>query len=233
MAELPNLGQHCAVELCNLLDFLPVRCDACSKIFCISHFTYDAHNCSNAYKKNVQVPVCPLCNRPVPTPKTVSPDVQINEHILNNCTVRAKQKVFSNKCTMKGCKKKELVPVICPSCRNNFCLAHRHEVDHHCGQKKNSLVISKAAAATIARNQGGQNCATQARKSQISEDEALALALADSMRDVEIDSEESDRRLAEQLQQYEYEMIGNDDIVNIERRNQRTSDNITSNCSIS
>lgn len=233
MAELPNLGQHCDAELCNLLDFLPVRCDACSKTFCINHFTYESHKCGKAYEKDVQVPVCPLCSKPVPTPKSVSPDVQVNEHILNNCAVNAKKKLFSNKCAVKGCRKKELVPIICPSCSNNFCLAHRHEADHRCREVKSSLAISKATAATIARNQGRHNCATEARKSQNSEDQALAIALADSMRDVEISSEESDRRLAEQLQQYEYEITASTDIDNIQRRNQRITANITNSCSIS
>ncbi|KAK6048620.1 AN1-like Zinc finger [Cooperia oncophora] len=165
MAELPNLGRHCGAELCNLLDFLPIRCDACSGTFCLSHYTYEGHNCKNAYKKNVQVPTCPLCDKPVPTPKGVSPDVQVNEHIQNNCAQGAKKKIFANRCTVKGCKKKELVPITCPSCHQNFCLGHRHEIDHNCTQVKGSPALSRAAAAAMARNQGGQNCASQARSS--------------------------------------------------------------------
>ncbi|KIH54459.1 AN1-like Zinc finger [Ancylostoma duodenale] len=148
MAELPHIGRHCDAELCHLLDFLPVRCDACSGTFCLSHFTYEGHNCKNAYKKNVQVPVCPVCDKPVPTPKGVSADAQVNEHILNNCAANTKKK---------------LVPVHCPSCKHNFCLGHRHEKDHDCEQLRKTPPFSKAAAAAIARNQGGQNCASQAR----------------------------------------------------------------------
>jgi predicted nucleic acid binding AN1-type Zn finger protein len=43
-----------------------------------------------------------------------------------------KFQVFGNQCTMKGCKKKEVVPVICDQCRMNFCLRHRHALDHSC-----------------------------------------------------------------------------------------------------
>ena len=33
------------------IDFLPMKCDACSKIFCDSHFTYEKHHCPESYKK--------------------------------------------------------------------------------------------------------------------------------------------------------------------------------------
>ncbi|RCN38608.1 AN1-like Zinc finger [Ancylostoma caninum] len=228
MAELPHIGRHCDAELCHLLDFLPVRCDACSGTFCLSHFTYEGHNCKNAYKKNVQVPVCPVCDKPVPTPKGVSADAQVNEHILNNCAAITKKKVFANKCSVKGCKKKELVPVRCPSCKHNFCLGHRHEKDHDCEQLRKTPPFFKAAAAAIARNQGGQNCASQARTTQMSEDEALARALAESLNDVQLSPEERDRRLAEQLQQQEY--AGRNAVG---QRNQRSSAGNTNNCTIS
>lgn len=33
---------------------------------------------------------------------------------------------------MKGCKKKEGVPIVCDQCKMNFCLRHRHAIDHSC-----------------------------------------------------------------------------------------------------
>lgn len=39
---------------------------------------------------------------------------------------------YTNKCSLKGCKVKELVPCICQKCRLNFCLKHRHSQDHYC-----------------------------------------------------------------------------------------------------
>uniref|UniRef100_A0A1I7XI90 TRASH domain-containing protein n=1 Tax=Heterorhabditis bacteriophora TaxID=37862 RepID=A0A1I7XI90_HETBA len=114
----------------------------------------------------MQVPVCPMCDQPVPTPKGVSSDFQVNEHIMNNCTIAKKKKVFSNRCSQKGCKKRKV--------------------------------------AAVARNQGRQNCASQVR-STILEDEAMAHALAASLNNTHINPEEIDRRLAEQLQQEEYQ----------------------------
>ena len=49
--ELPHLGKHCNEKTCNQLDFLPMKCDACSQIFCKDHLQYDDHSCSSSYKK--------------------------------------------------------------------------------------------------------------------------------------------------------------------------------------
>ncbi|XP_075903650.1 AN1-type zinc finger protein 1 isoform X3 [Nelusetta ayraudi] len=35
-------------------------------------------------------------------------------------------------CSFEECKRKELLPVICPQCEKHFCLAHRHQNDHKC-----------------------------------------------------------------------------------------------------
>lgn len=62
--ELPQLGVNCFLKNCNQLDYLPVKCDACKLKFCSHHWKYEAHDCPNRHVKNVQVPVCPLCDRP-------------------------------------------------------------------------------------------------------------------------------------------------------------------------
>jgi len=146
--ELPHLGKHCSEKTCRLLDFLPMKCDACSQIFCKDHLHYDDHNCSSSYKKNIQVPVCPLCNQPIPVARDQVPDIAVSAHIENNCQIRSKEKVFSNRCNKTKCKKKELVPLICDTCKLNFCLTHRHPADHDCqGPKKPSNRAAEAAAA--------------------------------------------------------------------------------------
>lgn len=50
-------------------------------IFSDEHYHYTTHNCPNAYKKNNQVPVCPLCNTPMPVPKGQQPDFVVGQHI--------------------------------------------------------------------------------------------------------------------------------------------------------
>ncbi|XP_015420472.1 PREDICTED: AN1-type zinc finger protein 2A isoform X3 [Myotis davidii] len=92
--EFPDLGKHCSEKTCKQLDFLPLKCDVCEQDFCKDHFTYAAHQCPFAYKKDVQVPVCPLCNRPIPVKKGEVPDVVVGEHMDRDCRGRpGKEKV--------------------------------------------------------------------------------------------------------------------------------------------
>ncbi|NXQ62797.1 ZFN2B protein, partial [Anthoscopus minutus] len=149
--ELPWLGEHCSERTCKQLDFLPLKCNACGEVFCKDHIRYDDHKCSSAYKKDVQVPVCPLCNTPVPVQKGEIPDIVVGAHIDKDCKYNpAQQKpflsslpqIFANKCLKPGCKRKEMIKVVCEQCGGSFCIKHRHPLDHDC--KGSSQPISKA-----------------------------------------------------------------------------------------
>ena len=48
MAELPSLGEHCAHPPCRRLDFLPVECRACARLFCREHYLRDDHECATS-----------------------------------------------------------------------------------------------------------------------------------------------------------------------------------------
>ncbi|CAG0894454.1 unnamed protein product [Cyprideis torosa] len=190
--EFPHLGEHCSEPSCRQLDFLPVRCDGCSNIFCSDHFKYSAHSCPAAYKKDVQVPLCPLCGIAVPFKKSEAPDIRMSEHIDNNCTsdvALSKRKVYTNKCSFRGCKVKEMVRVECPECRQNFCLKHRHTADHKCDRRP-PPGGGKAGEAALKRLKASQTGTPRAQSSLggqasimpngITEEEALAMALAES-----------------------------------------------------
>nr|CAG4636395.1 EOG090X0APF [Eubosmina coregoni]SVE69970.1 EOG090X0APF [Eubosmina coregoni] len=213
--KLSHLGKHCTEKTCNQLDFLPMKCDACDLIFCKDHVRYELHKCGSSYKKNVQVPVCPLCNQPVPGKRGEAPDIAVSEHIDRDCQsdpAKQKRKVFGNRCTMKGCKQKEVVPIVCDQCKMNFCLKHRHTIDHGC--KGPAAPVDKAREAALARasassSSSGSNSAkanffskhfnppttnrpsaSQTRsyaaasvQGNMSEDEALARALQASLQD--------------------------------------------------
>ena len=43
--DLPQIGAHCALSSCNVLDFLPITCK-CNRQFCSEHITPDRHDCS-------------------------------------------------------------------------------------------------------------------------------------------------------------------------------------------
>uniref|UniRef100_A0A1B6D899 AN1-type domain-containing protein n=1 Tax=Clastoptera arizonana TaxID=38151 RepID=A0A1B6D899_9HEMI len=44
--EFPELTEKCDFEQCKRLDFLPVPCTYCSKVFCQAHSSIDSHKCS-------------------------------------------------------------------------------------------------------------------------------------------------------------------------------------------
>lgn len=173
-----KLGKHCESTVCNRLDFLPIKCSGCGHFYCSEHFTFEAHNCPTGSRISVQVPICPICEKPVPTPKDVNVDQQVNEHIQNNCQTPKRAKVYSNACTVPKCKKKELVAMNCSKCRNNYCLSHRHERDHSCERKVGEMKINQKKSWTdsitsIARSRMNP-CSAQARTEG---DEALARSL--------------------------------------------------------
>ncbi|GBM70752.1 AN1-type zinc finger protein 2B [Araneus ventricosus] len=225
--EFPHLGNHCHVKTCNRLDFLPMKCDACSNLFCIDHFTYNKHSCDDAFQKDVQVPVCPLCNNPVPSKRGEQPDIAVSQHIDRDCQADpaiAKRKIYTNKCNVKGCKQKEVIRITCDICHKSYCLKHRHPADHKCEEQKAVSPAQAAGAAAIARAQNSKKSifnwfSSQSSSSDVerkpvpsplpevsitsihgrlSEDEALALALQQSLNETKPRSvqEEEDRLLA-------------------------------------
>ncbi|KAF2976691.1 hypothetical protein EK904_009218 [Melospiza melodia maxima] len=152
--ELPWLGEHCSERSCKQLDFLPLKCDACGEVFCKDHIRYDDHKCSSAYKKRGEIP-----------------DIVVGAHIDKDCQynpAQQKQKlghgsqkanlanslssltqIFTNKCTKPGCKRKEMMKVLCDQCGSSFCIKHRHPLDHDC--RGSSQPISKAGYAALMR----------------------------------------------------------------------------------
>ncbi|XP_012867734.1 PREDICTED: AN1-type zinc finger protein 2B isoform X2 [Dipodomys ordii] len=153
--EFPDLGAHCSEPSCQRLDFLPLKCDACSGIFCADHVAYAQHHCGSAYQKDIQVPVCPLCNVPVPVARGEPPDRAVGEHIDRDCRsdpAQQKRKIFTNKCERSGCRQREMMRLTCDRCGRNFCIKHRHPLDHDCSGEGHST--SRAGLAAISRAQG-------------------------------------------------------------------------------
>ncbi|XP_075982202.1 AN1-type zinc finger protein 2A [Anticarsia gemmatalis] len=197
--EFPHIGKNCSFKSCNKLDFLPMKCGACKEVFCSDHFAYAKHECPEPNTCDIQVPVCPLCSAPVPGRRGEPPDVAVGAHIDNQCTSdparERRNKVFTNRCSFKGCKTKEMVPLVCGECALNFCLRHRHATDHSC-EGKLAAKRRQAAAAAMARMKAADNRVIQNTtpvtapvttfsevQGNMSEDEALAHALALSLQE--------------------------------------------------
>ncbi|XP_057551290.1 AN1-type zinc finger protein 2A isoform X3 [Hippopotamus amphibius kiboko] len=148
--EFPDLGKHCSEKTCKQLDFLPLKCDACDEDFCSGHFAYAAHKCPFAFKKDVQVPVCPLCNCPVPIKKGEIPDVVVGEHMDGDCKRppgKKDEKVFTYRCSKEGCRRREMLRVACGECRGSFCIQHRHPLDHGCARGGRPVSSAGCSAA--------------------------------------------------------------------------------------
>ncbi|XP_036328502.1 AN1-type zinc finger protein 2B-like [Rhagoletis pomonella] len=149
----------------------------------------------------MQVPICPLCGEPVPTAPGVEPDLTVGRHIDQQCKSDTK-KIYTNRCSYKNCKKKELIPVNCTECRRNFCLRHRHTTDHGCRGASVASVVKRAMAANAAeyrrtnkptslfngqprRNPIATGTQVQNIQGNMTEDEALARVLALSIMELD------------------------------------------------
>lgn len=133
-----EVGTHCNNPTCNRLDFLPIKCQYCKKTFCSDHFQLSNHDCPHKSSlDSSQIPTCPICKKQVPfLDKHRSPDEAISACIDSGCKSPKKEKKFDpHKCCKKGCKKKELVPIKCGDCQQNFCIAHRTADSHNCKGK--------------------------------------------------------------------------------------------------
>ncbi|VDK84457.1 unnamed protein product [Onchocerca ochengi] len=220
MAEFPGFGRHCNFDGCNLLDFLPIRCDACKKDFCGSHYSYESHCCHSSYKKDMQVPVCPLCSKPIPIARGEPPDKRVSDHIDSNCksnpAIALKGKIYTYHCSQRNCKKRELVSIKCNQCGQNFCLKHRFPADHDCMEIKNEKTLSNAALAALHRNKKSYRNESVIKESDngrlssvnsVSEDETLAQALQEILynSDDYMTPEERDRAIGDEMQRMEYQ----------------------------
>ncbi|XP_052282236.1 AN1-type zinc finger protein 2B-like isoform X2 [Dreissena polymorpha] len=132
------------------------------------HIQYETHSCKESYKKDKQVPVCPLCNKPIPLKKGQVADEEVGRHIDSDCQsdpAKERRKVYTNKCSMKGCKVKELIPVKCDKCHHNYCLRHRFETDHACkGFQDTGRSITDSGAAAIFRFQSSNGTSKSSTK---------------------------------------------------------------------
>merc|ERR1712018_63614 len=116
--ELPHLGAHCALTSCNRLDYLPVKCELCSKTFCSEHgYAPTSHSCTEQHKiKDVTVNVCDKCNKRV-------------DNVTSHDCKKQKRKF---RCAANKCKTRILVPFNCGECYQIVCPKQRFPADHTC-----------------------------------------------------------------------------------------------------
>ncbi|XJO78682.1 hypothetical protein BDV3_003087 [Batrachochytrium dendrobatidis] len=136
-----NYGLNCSLALCNKLDFLPFVCQTCQCAYCPAHRFPDTHGCISTSQTSSYL-VCPKCSQRIHQDKystdTETTDIDsqqiLNRHIEASCPKELDNVLTSAKisCSFDGCSTAELWGVVCPSCTNKFCLAHRHKSSHNC-----------------------------------------------------------------------------------------------------
>ena len=63
--EFVDMGGHCQQEGCKQQDFLPFKCNVCTKTLCLAHRSYVAHECVGSLAKDMTSLDCPICGRSV------------------------------------------------------------------------------------------------------------------------------------------------------------------------
>ncbi|EGC33091.1 hypothetical protein DICPUDRAFT_56665 [Dictyostelium purpureum] len=132
--DLDKVGAHCALKDCNSLDFLPNVCEGCKKLFCLDHAKVQDHACPTPPVKIGGVTItCHLCDSILPVPAGSYENDVLSAHTKKGCPKKAS--IAQHKCTF--CPKMEAIKIVCPNCKNNFCLKHRLERDHNCKKRVN------------------------------------------------------------------------------------------------
>lgn len=204
--------------------------------FSSKHILYNDHGCESSYRKDIQVPVCPLCNQPIPVNRGELPDIKVGQHIDRDCQsdpAKAKRKVYTNKCSTRGCKQKELVPIICRSCGLNYCLKHRHPVDHKCGETCSISNPSSSRNSPMSKLKNRQENHLDQRN-EMSEDEALALALHMSLNENGPSSSSGQKRIDySKMTQEEADAALAKALAESEREAEQSRQQPKKNCSVS
>ncbi|KAI1315385.1 zinc finger, AN1-type domain [Mortierella claussenii] len=192
--ELPSIGKHCSDSNCAQLDFLPYSCQYCKQIFCQDHWRLEGHVCPNrdaASQQDQRVPVCPLCDKPVPIKKGEDPNLRMEQHIAAGCPEPAtttSKPIYTNACNVKGCKNRSAIPIICQMCRLNYCLKHRLEGDHACsghqpsanGNSKGSGAATRINGGVVSANVNGSSSHSWSLKNANAARNARAAAAAET-----------------------------------------------------
>jgi AN1-type zinc finger protein 1 len=119
--DLESIGQHCQMDYCHVLDFLPFRCDSCHGTYCLEHRSETAHKCPKAgeWARNRNRAQNGTTNKTSSMLNSGRPTV-----------------VTGSQCSHTQCKTMintlSNPSVHCTTCNRNYCLKHRLVEDHAC-----------------------------------------------------------------------------------------------------
>ncbi|KAG0175362.1 AN1-type zinc finger protein 1 [Apophysomyces sp. BC1015] len=118
--ELPHVGKHCALSICNALDFLPVTCPFCKLTFCGQHRLPHDHECDSCTSETV-LTECDQCHQLF---KSIE---SLKQHSVTGC-MRPVQLCGVDKCGALD----PMMEARCDGCDRIFCLKHRYPSSHAC-----------------------------------------------------------------------------------------------------
>lgn len=171
----PDLGRHCQHSDCHQLDFLPFKCGACHKVFCVEHRSYKAHDCPKSEHNSRKVVVCEICSTSIETTGYDGVDEKsiLRKHEKSgDCDPKKKKKPT---CPVRRCKEVLTFSnsTTCKHCQIKICFKHRFPADHACSKhmtsssstlaKDGKEANSKFLIALASRN--GKDCGNQTRAS--------------------------------------------------------------------
>lgn len=136
--QLLSIGHQCSSKTCNLVDFLPFKCQHCSLPYCAEHYLPSSHSCEkyDETKYNRIAPSCkpyffvqsrasvlnsrhsnkgPLCNDVVSIPPGEDPNIRMERHFTTDCTVMTGKPKAKSKptCANPKCHKILISPILC------------------------------------------------------------------------------------------------------------------------
>jgi len=153
--SLMSIGVHCAVEDCNKLDFLPFQCSACHFVYCLDHRLPTSHNCTKWSSIDKYLPVCNICQNILEVDENNQLEIY-KKHLESKCKLHVAQPVNTKiKCDFENCGVEELLATFCKRCHRNYCLKHRHPIDHKCIQvkkEKNEAELKKQEIKNLISN---------------------------------------------------------------------------------
>ncbi|PNH09481.1 Zinc finger AN1 and C2H2 domain-containing stress-associated protein 16 [Tetrabaena socialis] len=85
LGQVLGVGEHCSRLDCRQVDFLPFKCDCCSRIYCLEHRSYSAHACPLAGSKDTTVIVCPICAKSVRLAPSQDANAVFDAHTRTDC----------------------------------------------------------------------------------------------------------------------------------------------------
>ena len=125
-ADIPAVGAHCALERCNVNDFLPIKC-RCERLFCREHIQPEEHS-------------CPLLET-VHTPKPGEPAEKMQRCAAEKCTKLSLEAFIADRDDKGG-----RMPALCPQCHKAFCARYALQMLGRCILHRN---LSIAMTVTV------------------------------------------------------------------------------------